>query len=364
MAVSGLSFVAMVSAGSNHETVVCEGNHDVCTGGPQTGPKIAPTFSPTVAVPAKRSIMDLFRTAYVKREAHTIEGIAQQVSSGTVDPALKAAAQEAGWHPPSKRDLGPIEGLVERAKGAASKATGSAAKGGKKGSKEVSTSEAIAHLKQGKPIPGPIIAALKKAGWTQGGEGGKKSAKGGAAKTAHSTATNKHATKRDAIYAREAALSHQQIQGLLHTMENNPEAEDFVVKAINSMPNVEEFTEKLAQKWLKAREIIPLQYLEARDAEAAVNRAADAAFNQLIQKRDALSEPEAEAEAAAELYFEERDADPEAYDDAEIYARDAEPEYFFEERDAYPEASYEEEIYARDAEPESWIYERDSEFVY
>lgn len=297
----------------------------------------------------------------VKRELHTIESIAQQVSSGSVDPALSAAAEKAGWTPPSKRDLGPIEGLVERAKGAASKAKGGKA-GGSGG--DITTQEAIAHLKEGKAIPSPIVAALQIAGWKLGGKAGKKSEKGGAATPIAKGASKKKTAKRDAIYAREAGLSHHQIQGLLHTMENNPEAEEFVVDAINSMPNVKEFTEKLADKWLKAREVIPLQYLEARDAEAAANRAADAYLNHLVQKRNALPEAEAKAEAEVDLYFEERDAYPEAHYDEEIYVRNVESESFFDERNTYPDAYYEDKIYARNAEPVEWIYERDSEFVY
>ncbi|MCJ1476279.1 hypothetical protein MMC13_004945 [Lambiella insularis] len=343
---SCLSLIATVSAGSNHETVVCEGNNDVCKGGKQTGPNVAPTYAPTLSVPAKRSIMDLFRAASVKREAATIEGIAQQIKTNTLDPQLKQAAEKAGYKAPAKRELGTIEGLMERARGSTSQGSGGAKGGG------ISVKDAISHLESGKPLPAVISKALDEAGWAKGGKGGK-GAKGAksASKGGSSKGVGKKGGKRDGIYAREAALSHHQIHSLLHTMEDNPEAEDFVVKAINSAPGVEDFTEKLAHKWLAAREIIPLEYLEARDAEAAASRAADAYFNRLVEKRDALPE----AEAVPELEFEERDAEAEA-DLEEIYAREAEPEadayYFdFEERDA-------------EAEPEAWIYEHDIEFVY
>ncbi|MCJ1393531.1 hypothetical protein MMC18_006406 [Xylographa bjoerkii] len=333
-----LSLTASVSAGGhNTQEFVCSGTNDVCEG-TQTGPKVS-TSVPVTA--AKRSIMDLFRGAAVKREAATIEQIAAQVASHSLDPSLQSAAIAAGWTPPSKRDLGIVESLVERA----TKSTKGGAKGGASG-EDISPSAAVAHVKAGKPIPEAIQKAAIAAGWTP--PGGKKTAKGGAAggakgKTGGSVSKKTKTAKRDGIYAREAALTHKQVHSLLHHMEDDPEAADFVMNAINKDPKVEEFTEKLAGKWLKAREVIPLAYLAERDAEAAANRAADAYFNHFAQKRDAY--PEADAEA--ENYFEERDAYPEA-------------SFEVEERDAYPEAEADYQYFdERDAAPESWIYEYD-----
>ena len=275
----------------------------------------------------------------VKREAATVSQIAAQVASHSLDPSLKSAAIAAGWTPPSKRDLH----LVERAtKGAAKGGAAGGAKGKAAGG-EISTSAAVAHVSAGKPIPEAIQKAAIAAGWTP--PGGKKGGKAGqtGATTGKTGAKKAKGSKRDGIYAREAALSHKQVHSLLHHMENNPEAEEFVVNAINNDPDVEEFTEKLAGKWLKAREVIPVAYLAERDAEAAANRAADAYFNQFLDKRDALPE----ADADAEHYFDERDAYPEAF--LEI-----------DERDADPEAeAYWQDFEERDAAPEAWVYEYD-----
>ena len=281
----------------------------------------------------------------VKREAATVSQIAAQVASHSLDPSIKSAAIAAGWTPPSKRDLGIVESLVERAtKGATGAAKGGAAGG------NITPAAAAAHVSAGKPIPEPIKKAAIAAGWTP--PGGKKQAKAGAKtgaaadkKTGAGGAGKKtKAAKRDGIYAREAALSHKQVHSLLHHMENNPEAEEFVMNAINNDPNVEEFTEKLAGKWLKARELIPVAYLAERDAEAAANRAADASFTRFVAKRDALPEAEAEAE---QHYFDERDAYPEV-------------EFGIEQREADPEAdAYYQYFEERDAAPEAWVYEYD-----
>ncbi|MCJ1401038.1 hypothetical protein MMC11_004250 [Xylographa trunciseda] len=308
VAATVLSVIASVSAhGSNTDQMVCQGNNDVCTTGPQSN---TPTVSPTVPVsvtPSKRTIMDLFRGAAVKREAATVQQIAAQVASHSLDPTIHAAAVAAGWKPPHKRDLG----IVKRG-------TAAAPSGG-----NVSPAAAAAHVQAGKPIPDAIHKAAIAAGWTP--PGGQKGANSGAA------GKKTKAAKRDGIYAREAALNHKQIHSLLRHMEHNPEAEDFIMNAINSDPNIEEFTEKLAGKWLKAREVIPVPYLAERDAEATANRAAEAYSKQSMQRRDAYPE----ADADAENYFEERDAYPEAAFD-------------IEERDAYP-----------DAAPESWLYDYD-----
>ena len=278
----------------------------------------------------------------VKREAATVSQIAAQVASHSLDPSIKSAAIAAGWTPPSKRDLN----LVERAtKGAAKGGATGGTKGGAAGG-NITPTVAVEHLSAGKPVPEAIQKAAIAAGWTP--PGGKKGGKAGAqgdTTGAKGAATSKKAkaAKRDGIYAREAALSHKQVHSLLQHMENNPEAEEFVLNAINNDPNVEDFTEKLAAKWLKAREVIPLAYLAERDAEAAANRAADAYLTQMLDRRDA--DPE------AEHYFDERDAEPEAF--LEI-----------EEREADPEAEAEAEAYyqyfeERDAAPEEWVYEYD-----
>ncbi|MCJ1433293.1 hypothetical protein MMC27_002652 [Xylographa pallens] len=347
VAATVLSLTASVSAGGhNTEEVVCTGNNDVCKGGNQSGPAV----SVPVTVPVgKRTIMDLFRGAAVKREAATVSQIAAQVASHSLDPSIKSAAIAAGWTPPSKRDLGIVESLVERAtKGGAKGGATGAAKGGAAGG-NITPAAAAAHLSAGKPIPEPIQKAAIAAGWTP--PGGKKQAtaggKTGAAtgkKTGGAAGKKTKPAKRDGIYAREAGLSHKQVHSLLHHMENNPEAEEFVMNAINNDPNVEEFTEKLAGKWLKAREVIPVAYLAERDAEAAANRAADASFNQFVEKRDALPEADADAE---QHYFDERDAYPEA-------------SFEIDEREADPEAeAYYQYFEERDAAPESWVYDYD-----
>lgn len=92
----------------------------------------------------------------------------------------------------------------------------------------------------------------------------------------------------------------------------------FVLNAINSDPEAEAFTEHLATKWLRAREVIPVEILAKRDAEALADTHPDAYFEKFEERNAFL---EAEPGADPESYFRERDAQPEAY---------------FEKRDAIP----------------------------
>lgn len=100
------------------------------------------------------------------------------------------------------------------------------------------------------------------------------------------------------------------------------------MNAINSDPEAEAFTEHLATKWLRAREVIPVEILAKRDAKALANPHPDAYFKKFKERNAFL---EAEPGADPESYFRERDAQPEAY---------------FEERDAIPEFSLHETFFS------------------
>ena len=281
----------------------------------------------------------------VKRALATVDDYAKAVANHQLPAEVVAAAKQAGWEPPA--------GVARREAAKGAKANGKATTGAGSTGGAITPAKAAQHVASGGAIPQNIQAAALAAGWKKPGstKGGKKGATGAAATGAKGNKKGGKG-KRDGIFAREAALNHKQIHSLLHIMENDPKAEEFVMNAINNDPDVEEFTEKLAGKWLKAREVIPVEYLQQRDADFAASRYADA----LINKREAY--PFAEAEAEPEIYFEERDAYPEIY----FEEREAYPEAYFEERDALADA--ENFFDERDAEPESWIYERDTDYVY
>ena len=270
----------------------------------------------------------------------TVKDYANAVAGHALPGNVVAAAKQAGWIPPAHIARGLLEGTLDE------RAMKAGAAGAKKGSEAALPPEKVAaHVASGGAIPHEVISAALAAGWTK--PGGKTAGKGGRSRA---NVAKPGKGRRDGIYAREAKLSRKQIHGLLEKMEDDPQLEKFVVNAINNDPDAEEFTEHLAEKWLKSREVIPAEILAKRDAIALAEANPEAYFEQ-FEERDAF--PEAEPEADPEAYFEERDAEPELY----FRERDAKPEAYFEERDAEPELYFGE----RDAEPEVYFEERDAD---
>ncbi|MCJ1247349.1 hypothetical protein MMC30_004563 [Trapelia coarctata] len=327
-----LSATAAVSASShNTQEFICNGNNDVCYGGAQTGQRVDTTI-PVSAAPRRRSVLDLFRLAAEKRALKTVKDYAKAVANHALPANIVAAAKQAGWIPPAHAKRGFLERTLDE------RVMKPGAGGAKKGSKSVLPSHQVAaHVANGGEIPPEVVQAALAAGWKRPGPaptGDKKAGKAsgrGEGGMPRAKAAKPGMGKRDGIYAREAKLSTGQIHGLLSIMEHDPKAEQFVLNAINNDPEAESFTEHLATKWLRARELIPVEILAKRDAEALAE-ADPEAYLETFEERDAS--PEAEPEADPESYFEERDAEPESY----FEERGAEPEVYFEERDAAPES--------------------------
>lgn len=98
-----------------------------------------------------------------------------------------------------------------------------------------------------------------------------------------------------------------QIHSLLTIMEHDPEAEEFVLNAIQGDPEAEACTEPLATKWLRAHEVISVEISAKRDAEALPDAHPDAHLEK-FEERNAF--PEAEPEADPESAFGERNRKP------------------------------------------------------
>ena len=264
-----------------------------------------------------------------KRALKAVNDYAKAVANHALPANIVAVAKQAGWIPPAHVKRGLLDGTLDE------RAMQPGAGDGKKGSKPVlPPHRVVAHIANGGTIPPSIVKAALAAGWRRPGSaltGAKKAGKssaGAKGEMSSAKATKPRMGKRDGIYAREAKLSIDQIHSLLNIMENDPKAEKFVLNAINNDPEAEPFTEHLATKWLKAREVIPLDILAKRDAEALAEAVPEADFEK-FGERDAS--PEAEPEADPEAYLEERDAEPESEPEAD-------PKAYFGELDAYPEA--------------------------
>lgn len=221
----------------------------------------------------------------------TVKDYAKAVANHALPAHIMEAAEQAGWIPPAHVKRGPLEGTLDE------RTMKPGAGGTKKGSKLVlSSNQVAARVVNGGKFPPELIQAALAAGWKRLGTaptGGEKAGKGSVrakGEMSRARATKPGIAKHDGIYIREAKLSTGQIHGLLSIMEHDPNAEQFVLNAINNDLEAESFTECLVTKWLRAREVIPAEILAKRDAEALAEAGPEAYFEK-FNERDAFQRP-------------------------------------------------------------------------